>query len=272
MKEPGKLKKMFQAHFIIGMLLIVLLGTTVVAWSWERSGDNFSFTGGRVFIGVNAPTSSHAGDANAYLQVHNPEANPNNFEVARFTAKVSGDKISYITVGDAVLDRKGTQGYLGFNPSGKKWFIGTHFYGPTMTLRSMGEGGYVGIGITSPTHPLHLASGAYVTSGGVWTNASSREYKENVEELSAVKALSAFNELKPIVFNYRTDKTEHHVGFIAEDVPVLIASKDRKGLSAMDVVALLTKVVQEQQKLIEVQKNNVVALTKRIEMLEEKKQ
>lgn len=272
MKDLVKLKKMFRAHFILVMLLILLLGTVVVAWSWERSGNNFTLTGGRVFIGVNAPTSSHGGDANAYLQVHNPEANPNNFEVARFTARLSGDKISYITVGDAVLDRKGTQGYLGYNPAGKKWVVGTHFYGPTMTLSSMGDGGYVGIGITSPRHPLHLASGAYVTTGGVWTNASSREYKENIEELSAVNALSAFNELKPIVFNYRTDKREHHVGFIAEDVPALIASKDRKGLSAMDVVAVLTKVVQEQQKLIEDQKKNVVALTKRIEMLEEKKQ
>ena len=35
--------------------------------------------------------------------------------------------------------------------------------------------GNVGIGTTSPTHPLEMASGAFVTTGGVWTNASSRE-------------------------------------------------------------------------------------------------
>jgi hypothetical protein len=40
------------------------------------------------------------------------------------------------------------------------------------------------------------------------------------------------------------------VGFIAEDVPDLVAMPDRKGLSAMDVVAVLTKVVQQQQKTI----------------------
>jgi len=40
------------------------------------------------------------------------------------------------------------------------------------------------------------------------------------------------------------------VGFIAEDVPELLATKDRKGLSPMDIVAVLTRVVQEQQKTI----------------------
>ncbi len=41
------------------------------------------------------------------------------------------------------------------------------------------------------------------------------------------------------------------MGFIAEDVPELVATKDRKGLSPMDIVAVLTKVVQRQQKEIE---------------------
>ena len=46
---------------------------------------------------------------------------------------------------------------------------------------------------------------------------------------------------------YKVDD-EAHVGFIAEDVPDLVATGDRKGLSAMDIVAVLTKVVQQQQK------------------------
>ncbi|MBF0338350.1 MAG: tail fiber domain-containing protein [Nitrospirae bacterium] len=93
-------------------------------------------------------------------------------------------------------------------------------------------------------------SGAYVTTGGVWTNASSREYKENIEELSSNDAMLALNYLKPVTFNYKTDKMDHHIGFIAEDVPDIVATKDRKGLSPMDMVALLTKIVQEQQKTI----------------------
>ena len=51
------------------------------------------------------------------------------------------------------------------------------------------------------------------------------------------------------------------IGFIAEDVPELVATPDRKGLSAMDMVGVLTKAVQEQQQTI-------VALTKQVTALE----
>ena len=264
-KKSVTKRRMF---LIVGIIFLIILGTALIAWSWDLSGNNYSFTGGRVFIGISSPTSSHAGDANAFLQVHNPENNSNNYEIARFTAKPGSNKFAYITVGDAVLDRKGTQGYIGYNPGEKKWYIGTHFYGPTMTLKSSGDGGYVGIGITNPSYPLHLANGAYVSSGGVWTNASSRELKENIKSLSVARAMMAFNQLQPVVFNYRINKAEQHVGFIAEDVPSIIASNDRKGLISMDVVAVLTKVVQEQQKLIQAQQKTVASLSQRIEVLE----
>lgn len=268
MRSTGKLSTQVHMYFILGILVLMILGTAIVAWSWEQSGNNVFFTGGRVFIGISSPLSSHSGDANAYLQVHNPESNSNNFEVARFTARTSGDKSAYITVGNAVLDRKGTQGYLAYSSGDRQWSFGTHFYGPTMTLKSMGEGGYVGIGVTNPVYPLHAANGAYLSSGGVWTNASSRDLKENIESLSAARAILAFNELQPVIFNYRTNKTERHVGFIAEDVPAIVASNDRKGLSPMDVVAVLTKVVQEQQKMIQEQQRIVDSLSQRIEALE----
>jgi hypothetical protein len=114
--------------------------------------------------------------------------------------------------------------------------------------------GYVGIGIQDPEYPLEMASGAYVTTGGVWTNASSREYKDNIESLATEEALDTLKELNPVKFAYKRDMTERHVGFIAEEMPDLLATKDRKGLSPMDIVAVLTKVVQEQQKMIEEQK------------------
>ena len=110
--------------------------------------------------------------------------------------------------------------------------------------------GYVGIGIQTPSNPLEMASGAHVTAGGVWTNASSRKYKDNIEALATEEALDTLKELNPVKFVYKKDMTEKHVGFISEEVPELIATKDREGLSPMDIVAVLTKVVQEQQKTI----------------------
>ena len=121
--------------------------------------------------------------------------------------------------------------------------------------------GNVGLGnVTNPTNPIQHSSGAVLTAGGTWTNASSREYKRNITELDATEAQCALEQLNPVKFAYKTNG-ERHVGFIAEDVPDLVATSDRKGLSSLDIVAVLTSVVKEQQKTI-------AELTKRIEQLE----
>lgn len=49
---------------------------------------------------------------------------------------------------------------------------------------------------------------------------------------------------------YKTNPEDQQLGFISEDVLELVATQDRKVMSSMDVVAVLTKVVQEQQKTI----------------------
>ncbi len=69
-------------------------------------------------------------------------------------------------------------------------------------------------------------------------------------------------QLKPVKYNYKKNK-EEFLGFIAEDVPELVATDNRKGMAPMDVVAVLTKVVQKQQELIE-------KLNKKVEQLEKK--
>jgi len=124
------------------------------------------------------------------------------------------------------------------------------------------NGGYVGIGTTSPSYPLQMGSGAYVSSGGVWTNASSREFKNDIRALTGDEAMDVLKELRPVKFSYKVDTNETHVGFIAEDVPDLVASGDRKGMSSMDVVAVLTRVVQEQQKTIAELSRKVAELEK----------
>jgi len=111
---------------------------------------------------------------------------------------------------------------------------------------------------TSPTpgntHLLDLNGGAYC-DGSSWVPGSSREYKENIEALASGEAQQAFEKLVPVKFNYKRNKDEKCLGFIAEDVPDLVAMNDRKGVNPMDIVAMLTKVVQEQQKaILELQK------------------
>jgi len=123
--------------------------------------------------------------------------------------------------------------------------------------------GYVGFGQWAPSYPLHMASGAYCSAGGIWTNASSREYKKEIKGLTSAEAMDTLKGLNPVKFSYKASSDERHVGFIAEDVPKLVATKDRKGMSPMDVVAVLTKVVQEQQKTIADLSRKVAALEKK---------
>ncbi len=124
--------------------------------------------------------------------------------------------------------------------------------------------GRIGIGVTSPTNPIQHSNGAYLSSTGSWVNASSRELKQDIETLTSDEALETLNGLAPVKYNYKIDPSDAHVGFIAEDVPELVAEPTRKGLSALDVTAVLAKVVQDQQKQIE-------ALTRKIEDMEKNK-
>ena len=108
-----------------------------------------------------------------------------------------------------------------------------------------------------------------------WTNASSRPFKRDITELPAEEALKVFEDLKPVTFEYKANPAKKHVGFIAEDVPALVATQDRKGLAAMDIVGVLTKVVQqqqeafeEQQQLIKRQQDEITELERRIGRLE----
>jgi hypothetical protein len=110
--------------------------------------------------------------------------------------------------------------------------------------------GNVGLGVTLPLYPLQAASGAHVTAGGVWRNASSREVKQDVAPLAEAAARAALLGLAPVTYVSRADPTERHVGFIAEDAPELVAAADRTGLSPMDLVAVLTRLVQEQERAI----------------------
>lgn len=129
------------------------------------------------------------------------------------------------------------------------------------------------VGIKTAAAPKHLldvgTSGAYC-DGGAWVAGSSREHKENIKELTSAEALRALEQLEPVKFSYKENNEETYLGFIAEDVPDLVAMNDRKGLSAMDMVAMLTKVVQEEMKVNQEQRKAISELQEKIARLEKR--
>jgi hypothetical protein len=114
------------------------------------------------------------------------------------------------------------------------------------------------LGIGTATVPagdtIRVWNGAHLTTGGVWTNASSRELKENIQPLSTEDATKTLAALSPVRYVYKNSGDEEYMGFIAEDVPALVAMNDHKSLSPMDIVAVLTTVAKEQNtKMVEQQ-------------------
>ena len=137
------------------------------------------------------------------------------------------------------------------------------------------KGPKIGINTWSPTAMLQVGTDTGTNPAGqelaVYGDAyiqysleigSSREIKENINALPSNAAVAALMDLKPVKFNYKS-KSEEQLGFIAEDVPELVATKSRKSLDTMDIVAVLTRVVQEQQKTI-------ADLNRRLDALENK--
>ena len=107
-------------------------------------------------------------------------------------------------------------------------------------------------------------NGASLTNGGQWMDASSRDLKQDITDLSSAEAAKTLRELNPVTYAYKAAPDEVQAGFIAEDVPELVADKSRKALNSLEIVAVLTKVVQEQQKTID-------ELSARLDELEQEK-
>jgi hypothetical protein len=119
----------------------------------------------------------------------------------------------------------------------------------------------VGIGttLTEPSEKLEVNGNVKAFNVIV---PSSRGIKENIAPLGSQEALGALEELRPVRFNYKTDDaTKVHIGFVAEEVPELVATSDRKGVSIVDTIAILTLVVKEQQQTIKslVEKTHLLA-------------
>ena len=103
--------------------------------------------------------------------------------------------------------------------------------------------------------------------------SSSRDIKDNIVDLDSQKASAALQGLNPVEFVYKEDASgEKRVGFIAEDVPEIVSNADRKSVPIMDVVALVTRVVKDQQQTIDDQRKTIDDLTKRLNALETRMQ
>lgn len=96
---------------------------------------------------------------------------------------------------------------------------------------------------------------------GSLSQASSRKLKDEIVDLSSEEAIDAMEVLQPVKFKLKKgNRKDLHVGFIAEDVPGLVATGDRSAVNNNHIIALLTRVVKDQQVAISSLKDAVRGL------------
>lgn len=77
-------------------------------------------------------------------------------------------------------------------------------------------------------------NGAYLTTGGAWTNASDRNKKENFQPLSENDILAKINQLPVTRWNYK-GLSEQHIGPVAQDFHrIFNVGSDDKTISTID--------------------------------------
>ncbi len=136
-----------------------------------------------------------------------------------------------------------------------------------------------------PTTPYALqvgsntgnGNGAYLTTGGTWTNASSIHFKENFSEISNDEILAKINSLEIPRWSYK-GTTETHIGPLAEqfkEVFGLGVADDNEHISTIDVSGVALRAVQAlmyknrvyEEKIMQLEKS-FIELEKRIQKLE----
>ena len=120
--------------------------------------------------------------------------------------------------------------------------------------------GNVGIGTTTPTlGPLTMASGAYVTAGGTWTNASDRNLKEGFATITPNDILQKIDQLPITEWSYKSEgPLVKHIGPVAQDFYALfqvgnsstsISTIDPSGIALLGIQALDQKIAALQGSL-----------------------
>jgi hypothetical protein len=158
----------------------------------------------------------------------------------------------------------GTRVYVN-NPYRVVFFDGSN-YGRLGINRDDRDGGI--------SYPIHVGTntgngnGAYLTAGGVWTNASSREVKENFQKLNGSEILDKLFTLNISKWRYKgTD--EYHIGPVAEDFYSAFATgTDNKYLASSDVSGVALRAIQELIALTKAQQEKIELLEKKVAELE----
>ncbi|MBD2080942.1 DUF6519 domain-containing protein [Leptolyngbya sp. FACHB-17] len=106
-------------------------------------------------------------------------------------------------------------------------------------------------------------------TSGTYHQISSRTLKEDITTLNSQDTATLLQALSPVRFIYTEDANKSlHLGFIAEDTPNVFTSADKQAVKLMDIVAVLTQAVKDQQRELKDQQRELEHLREKISALE----
>ncbi len=128
--------------------------------------------------------------------------------------------------------------------------------------------GYVGFGDPTPDFPLDMTSGAHVTAGGVWTNASSRELKQDFEPIDASDILERVLNLPISEWAYISESDVRHLGPVAEDFAAAFdLGGDNKSIGTIDADGVALAAIQGLHHIVEQKDAKITDLQTEVESL-----
>jgi hypothetical protein len=172
---------------------------------------------------------------------------------------------------DLTLETSTSAGYTGFDLSAEPngYFVlhglyntgGALDYRPLMRINySHNFGGYFALNGSTYSGPLTVGdpgagfgNGAYVTTGGVWTNASSRSFKDSFAKVDVGAVLEKLVALPIQTWMYTASRAEgQHMGPVAEDFAAMFGlGNDDKHITTVDESGVAFAAIQGLNRKVE---------------------
>jgi hypothetical protein len=113
---------------------------------------------------------------------------------------------------------------------------------------------------------INTSTGAHLTTGGTWTNASSRALKTAFADVDAADVLSRVLQLGISTWSYRASDEGRHMGPIAEDFHALFGlGGDDASISTVDASGVALAAIQGLNEKLEAERD---ALAARVEAVD----
>ncbi len=112
-------------------------------------------------------------------------------------------------------------------------------------------------------------NGAHLTTGGTWTNGSSKDFKVDIEEIDAPLILEKLKSLEVHSWRYNQNNKVDHIGPVAEDFArIFELGSDNRYISTVDADGVNLSIVQGLAQRQEIHNELLIQLEQTVKELE----